>query len=36
MTVGRLLSTVWVKRDDQDEKNKTMETIKERCSQKGE
>jgi len=33
--MGRLLSTVWVKRDDQDEKNKTMETIKERCSQKG-
>ena len=33
--VGSLLSAVWVKRDDQEAKNKTVEILKQRCSEKG-
>ena len=33
--VGKLLSAVWVKRDDQEAKNKTVEILKQRCTEKG-
>ena len=33
--LGSLLSAVWVKRDDQEAKNRTVEIIKQRCSEKG-
>ena len=29
------MSAVWVKRDDQEAKNKTVEILKQRCSEKG-
>ena len=33
--IGSLLSAVWVKRDDQEAKNKTVEILKQRCTEKG-